>query len=355
MVSLATPELRTIDELNAWLTNAHIRGQWVGRGDRGARLSPPFGAPFRWDGALVREALEAARTLVPLGVPDIRRTVVFVHPSLSSSITPTISMAVQLVTPGETALAHRHTPTAVRFIIEGDGSAYTIVDGEKCAMERGDLVLTPNWSWHEHRNDGDHRVVWVDGLDLPLVQSLSGIVQVPYPSDAGQQPLCSPVDNALRRPGDLAPPGTVDEQRLVFKWRQAWEALHGMHASETSAFDGRVIQYRNPRYNGNTLATFNCWLQLLEPGETLRFHRHTYNHVYYAFEGRGVVELQDGELAWEQGDCFVIPNWTWHRHRNSETSQPSMLFSMNDLPILQYVDLVREEAVDGLGPPPDGE
>jgi gentisate 1,2-dioxygenase len=177
-------------------------------------------------------------------------------------------------------------------------------------------------------------------------------MQVPYPTDAGEQPLASPVDNALRRPGDLAPPSTANEQRLVFKWRDAWDALCGMSDSEKSPFDARVIQYRNPRYNGNTLATFNCWLQMLEPGEQTRFHRHTHSHVYYAFQGSGAVELQDREMAWEEGDSFVVPNWTWHRHRSTDGAQPSILFSMNDLPILQYVDLVREETTDGFDAPP---
>src|SRR5258706_205003 len=67
--------------------------------------------------------------------------------------------------------AHRHSPAALRFIIEGSG-AYTCVDGEKIVMSPGDMILTPSMVWHDHGNDGTQPVMWLDGLDIPLIESL---------------------------------------------------------------------------------------------------------------------------------------------------------------------------------------
>src|SRR5438093_11566103 len=39
-------------------------------------------------------------------------------------------------------------------------------------MAPGDLVLTPNWTWHDHANDTDEPMIWLDGLDTPLVRML---------------------------------------------------------------------------------------------------------------------------------------------------------------------------------------
>ena len=73
--------------------------------------------------------------------------------------------------PGEIARAHRHSAAALRLIIEGQGG-YTVVNGERVPMYPGDLVLTPNWSWHDHANDTDAPMIWLDGLDTPLVRML---------------------------------------------------------------------------------------------------------------------------------------------------------------------------------------
>ena len=73
---------------------------------------------------------------------------------------------LQLIMPGEIAPAHRHSPAALRFIIEGSG-AYTSVNGEKTFMEPGDFVITPSWTWHDHGHEGTEPVVWLDGLDIP--------------------------------------------------------------------------------------------------------------------------------------------------------------------------------------------
>ena len=102
-----------------------------------------------------------------------RRVLILENPGLlgTSRITRSLYAGMQLILPGETARNHRHTQTALRFVLEGS-SAYTTVEGEKTTMHRGDFIITPPWGWHEHGNNGDQPTIWLDGLDIPIVQFL---------------------------------------------------------------------------------------------------------------------------------------------------------------------------------------
>lgn len=129
---------------------------------------------YMWPWSLLEPIITASTQAVPVG--DERRALQLFNPGLGGrwATTNNLIAAVQVLLPGEVARAHRHTPTAIRFIIEGSG-AYTTVDGEKICMEPGDLVLTPSWAWHDHGNNTTERVVWMDGLDIPLVASLEAM------------------------------------------------------------------------------------------------------------------------------------------------------------------------------------
>src|SRR4030095_15469531 len=85
--------------------------------------------------------------------------------------TATLFAGLQIILPGESAPSHHHTPAALRLVVEGRG-AFTTVDGVKGAMEAGDLIITPPMRWHDHGHEGTEPVVWLDGLDIPLVRSL---------------------------------------------------------------------------------------------------------------------------------------------------------------------------------------
>ena len=100
-----------------------------------------------------------------------RRVLILENPSLTgtSAIVPSLYAGLQLILPGEIAPAHRHTQCALRFVLEGEG-AHTAVDGERAIMRPFDLVLTPNWQWHDHGNDTATPMIWLDGLDVPTVR-----------------------------------------------------------------------------------------------------------------------------------------------------------------------------------------
>src|ERR1044072_2745140 len=130
--------------------------------------------PHLWPWSTTESIIEESARAVPVG--DERRALQLFNPGLGGrwATTNNLIAAVQILLPGEVARAHRHTPTAIRFIIEGSG-AYTAVDGERVYMEPGDLILTPSWAWHAHGSETKDRVVWMDGLDIPLIASVEGM------------------------------------------------------------------------------------------------------------------------------------------------------------------------------------
>jgi len=342
-MAIAREDPKNLDELNRELAQGYMRGLWAREiPERGEPR--PFGPPHVWKWEAIHSGLLAAGDLVSLDRFGVRRNIGLVNPGLveqGAFASATMTMGFQLVKSGETALAHRHTASAIRFIVEGQVGAYTVVNGEKCTMERGDLILTPNWHWHDHHNESERPVIWIDGLDAPMGMALRAGFTEPYHDPKGQ-PLKSAVDYASRNPGGLSVPGPAPV-RLIYKWKETLAALHGINDTNKSPHDGRCLEYRNETYGGHTLRSFTCWIQMLDGGEETLRHRHTTTHLYHVVEGEGSTEAGEKKLAWEKGDCFVIPNWTWHRHRNTDPREPAILFSMNDLPVQQALDLYREE------------
>jgi gentisate 1,2-dioxygenase len=234
--------------------------------------------------------------------------------------------------------------------MQGDG-AYTTVEGERVPMEEGDLTVTPGWTWHDHGNHAQEPVIWLDGLDYPLVQSLQAIFFQLYAQ--AEQPLTKPSGHTLGRVGKgyMRPPHQLFSEKVlpvIYKWKDAYGALRELMESEGTpmegGFDGVALEYVNPITGGHTFPTMSCWLQGLRPGERTRSHRHTGSTVYHAVRGSGTTVVDGGKLEWQRGDCFSLPPWIWHEHRNGSNREEAILFSLNDRPALETLGLYREEA-----------
>jgi len=270
-------------------------------------------------------------------------------------------MSIQLVKAGESAECHRHSAAALRFIVESDGDSYTNVDGEQMLMEAGDLVLTPNWTWHDHQNPGKEQVVWLDVLDVHLAKYLDAMYGETYSTgDAGNdnyfegaaQTIVYPDGYCRERFGAVrAPAEHVDSRFLpyTYKWADTLKALKAMDAAGTrDPYDGVLLDYTNPLTGGPTMPTINCRAQLLAPGEETRPHSHTSSTIYHVVEGAGVTSIgsqKDGgsELTWGPRDCFFVPSKAWHSFKNSSKNDPAILFSVSDRPVLESLGLYREE------------
>jgi gentisate 1,2-dioxygenase len=347
---MAKPEIRS--ESDAFRAAFHERmhaNNMYGLWELASQMTPqpqPKMIPHMWPWSTTESIIEESARAVPVG--DERRALQLFNPGLGGrwATTNNLIAAVQILLPGEVARAHRHTPTAIRFIIEGTG-AYTAVDGERVYMAPGDLILTPSWAWHDHGNETNDRVVWMDGLDIPLIASLEAMFFQFY--SAPQVPASRPANASKQMYGHahITPTWVKEKPQasplLLYSWEQAWDALNSLRAHEGSAHDGVLLEYRHPQTGGSVMPTMACMVQLLRPGEHTKAHRHTGSGVYHVVNGAGFTIIDGQRFNWSKGDIFALPPWALHEHANLSASADAVLFSIQDLPVLQALGLYYEE------------
>ena len=202
--------------------------------------------------------------------------------------------------------AHRHTPTAIRWILKGKG-AYTTVNGDKCWMEPGDLVLTPSWTWHDHSNEGNEPMIWMDGLDIPLVRYLKANFYEQFPEDV--QPIEGTGTSARKYAAGALRPTWEDPQVPYsslwhYKWNRTYDALSGMAEMPCDPHDDVAMEYRDPVTGGPVLRTMACWVQMIRPGVHTKAHRHTSSKVYQVFQGSGHSVIDGQRFGLERGRLF---------------------------------------------------
>jgi gentisate 1,2-dioxygenase len=297
--------------------------------------------PVLWHYREVRDLIMRAGELISAADAD-RRVLAFKNPGTSehemARSTDTLWAAMQLVLPGEIAPPHRHTAAALRYIVEGSGG-YTVVDGRRVDMDKGDFLLTPNWSWHEHGHAGEGPMIWLDGLDLPMMNTLKLIFAEFGADEIPRRPL--PGD-ALRA-GDVAPrwAGAPDAPTLIWKLADVEAALEELRGEDGSPFDDLIVDYRDPQTGGPVMPTLSASMQLLRPGVQTQAHRHTFSAVYHVVRGSGSSTIAGQRFDWAEGDTFALPTWAEHSHENPG-SDDAVLFSFTDEPALRALGLVRE-------------
>jgi gentisate 1,2-dioxygenase len=348
---MAKPEART--EADAFrqafherMHAAHMYGLWELASQMTRQPQPKMFAHM-WKWSLLESIVEESSRAVPVG--DERRALQLFNPGLDGrwATTNNLIAAVQILLPGEVARAHRHTPTAIRFIIEGTG-AYTAVDGERVYMAPGDLILTPSWAWHDHGNETKERVVWMDGLDIPLVASLEAMFFQFY--SAPQVPASRPPNASKDLYGHphIAPTWIKEKPQssplLLYSWDQTWQALRALRDREGSAYDGIALEYRHPQTGGPILPTMACMVQMLRRMEHTRAHRHTGSAVYHVVRGEGYTVIDGKRFSWSKGDIIALPPWALHEHANTAKNEEAVLFSIQDVPVFQALGLYYEEA-----------
>ena len=324
-------ELPELEAFDAKLAKSNIRGQWKSEAflQKAIGGPKPAGAPAIWRWADVTALLDEAGHVMPESM-TARRSLIFQNPALPRGTTHTMNMGIQMIQPGETAWAHRHSIAALRFVIQGHPKLTTVVDGEACVMEDFDLILTPNWSWHDHRNQSDQPVYWLDVLDVPLVLGLN---QTFYEEFGAKEQ--SPSNRG------------ADAARLRFPWREVEPLLRSQVAQTGNLPEGAVHDYINPALPGATVPTLLCRAQWLPAGFETRTVRRTSSAVYFVARGEGMTVVDGQEVRWGKNDCFVVPNWARHHHVNLSKTGEAILFSVHDTPVLKALGLYREDAVFG--------
>lgn len=328
-----------LSELDRELEQNQLSGFWKTRVPSHASEAPYL---WKWE-ALLDGLMKASETI---GIEQAeRRAIRLVSPHLPiKSTSHTLQFTFSIVNPGEVARAHRHNMAAIRFVVQGRG-AYTAVAGERFPMEEGDLILTPNWSWHDHHNESEDPIVWLDGLDGPLIQSLNVLFFEEY--EKAEQPITRQAGESLSRLGYARSP-KADETRsrgvpFRYGWKETYKALKTMTDNDRDLYDGTLLRFINPASGGFTYPTMSCEIQLFKAKERTQPHRHTSTALYHVFRGRGRTAVGEGYLEWQRGDSFVIPLWQWHSHENL-LDEEAILFSINDRPVMEALQLYREEA-----------
>ncbi len=301
--------------------------------------------PASWRFADIRAAMMEAGGLITAKEAE-RRVLILENPGLrgQSRITTDLYAGVQLVLPGEVAPAHRHTQTALRFVLEGEG-AHTVVDGEKTIMHEGDFVITPPMTWHDHGNESDKPMFWLDGLDIPVVQFLDASFAEHLGADA--QPITRQLGDSTARYGANLLPLNGTRKRISspifnYPYARTREALDAMkRQDEWDPCHGLKMRYANPETGGHAMATMGTFMQLLPAGFTTASYRATDATIFVPMEGRGRTHIGESfTVEWGPRDVFIVPSWQHVRH---EAAEEAVLFSFSDRPIQEVLGLFRED------------
>ena len=326
------------EQLHSKFAQLGLRGYWQNQRETQGM------EPKLWRWKEIYPVLMEATEVIRIGPDAFRRNI-----GLQTG-SKTLSMGFQIVLPGETAAAHRHANTALRFVVSG-GGAYTTSNGEPMIMEPGDLLIQPNWVWHDHVNESKEPIIWIDALDAGVVSFLGASIFREEWTEGKRQPLVRN-NGASRRLFGPARRPTVDYEGAAgvpyhYKWDESLAALQELiDQSCDDPYDGYYLEYKNPIDGGHTFLTMTCHLQMLRPGQETRFHRHTGTVLYHAVQGRGLTIVDkntSNEMQWDSHDSFSLPSWRWHAHKNLSDKEPAILFSVSDRPLLEMTGLHREE------------
>ncbi len=303
--------------------------------------------PNLWDYSEIRDDLLESANLITADEAE-RRVLMLENPTLEGQCCVTESMyaGLQLIMPGEVARAHRHSPAALRFIIEGSGG-YTSVNGEKTFMEPGDFIITPSMTWHDHGNEGNDPVVWMDGLDLPLVRHIGAVFLDHYPDE--QFPAGPPPGDSLHRYGsNMRPvgeaPDRLDSPIFSYPYAKSRETLEQLRKStDWDPYHGLKLEYIDPTSGGPAMSTISTFLQLVPKGFKTEKYQTTENIVYSVIEGSGRTIVGEGDTAltmeWQDRDIFVVPCWYPHQ---IEADDDAVIFSFSDKIVQTKLGLYRE-------------
>jgi gentisate 1,2-dioxygenase len=352
--------IATLEELTAAARRSNTVPYWTSRSDWHTNDGADIPHVWRW--AELRPRLGAAARLLPVEDAE-RRALLFCNPGYGGKPFATSSLlgAYQLTRPGEHCPVHRHMPSASRFLLEGEGG-WTNVEGEKCMLSRGDVVVTPPQTWHDHGNDGKEDIIWMDMLDLPLVMRFKCNFfdtdyfedgtetgeQFPRKSSRQSEKVAPGYSPMIYGTGGVMPRFVTHERgagspQFLYKWCDTKTRLHALRKLKGSPYDGIIVEYINPVTGASAITTLGFHMQLLRPGETCLAHRSTASAVYSVLEGSGYTEINGERLSWSENDVIAVPAWTWHAHVNTSTTADAVLYSVSEAPALRKLGLFRRE------------
>lgn len=327
---------------------------WTTRAGLMPPVPSPRAVPHLWRWAQLYPLAARSAELVPVGRGGERRAISLGNPGLPGDpyTTPTLWAAIQYLAPRENAPEHRHSQSAFRFVLEGEG-VWTVVDGDPVAMRRGDLLLTPGWRFHGHQNVSDTPMAWLDGLDIPLVaQTDQGFFEFgPDEVRDKRTPERSNSERLWGGPG-LTPVAAAGPRAhsplMAYRWAHTDAALAAQLELAAEGVPGTLVEpghaavrFTNPTTGGDALTTMRTEMHRLAAGTTTRRTRTTASSVWQVFSGGGAVTLDGTTTALEHGDVIAVPSWT----EFSLSAEGDLdLFTFSDAPVFEKLSLLRTEA-----------
>ena len=306
---------RSLDELYGVLADHRFTAGWHKKrpslyAEPRADFTPQH---WRYDDAVL--ALDRAGEWVGTDLAE-RRNLIMYNPAGDNDYATvcTIISAYQMIKPGEYAKAHRHTPNALRLILDAEPGLYTVVNGVKLPMNAGDVLLTPNWCWHSHYNEGQANGYWLDFLDVPLVHLLEPMFYEQYPG--GLQPVTSEPDSH------------------PFVFTRAW-VIEQIARQQADADGVRRLSLPSQEH----IPTIELAYLHLQPGVRTSPRRTTASRVLAAKSGSGTARIGGLETRWRRGDVLAIPSWAPFQIAASEEA---LLFEVSDQPTLAKLGFYRE-------------
>jgi gentisate 1,2-dioxygenase len=314
----------------------------------------PRAVPWLWSAATMKPLARRAIRLVPVERGGERRVLSLQNPGFDGLpyAVGTLWGAIQCLGPRETAPAHRHSPGAIRFVLEGEG-VFTTVNGDACDMHPGDLVLTPSMNWHDHVNSGDGEMFWFDGLDLPMVAALDSIFFEPYPGPGENQPEPAEhnvsertyaggtryVDGAVT--GPLSP---AHSKLMVYRWADTTAELDRLAAASDEPLVS--VEYTDPETGASVMPTLACSVQRIKAGGRSLPVRRSGNSVHVVYSGHGSSVIDGQRFDWGPGDMFAVPSWSAAEHAvDEQAGEHADVFVLSDAPVLRALGLHREETL----------
>jgi len=335
-------------ELYAAMGDANIQALWTQAADLMPQQPKPHAVPWLWRWETVLALAARAGQVVAVGRGGERRALALANPGLGGLpfATATLWGAMQYLNARESAPAHRHSAAAIRFVLQGHG-VWTTVNGEPCPMSRGDLVLTPSMTWHEHHSGADEPMVWFDGLDLPVVKALDAsffeLAGEEYLDQMGVGPTQARSAAIYAHPGllpDVVPDSDRHSPLTVYQWKHTDRAL-----AELAAATGRgdvELRFADPVHGRDALPTMRCAMRRLAPGTRTPTTRTVGSSLLVVFSGRGRTVVDGVGFDWGPGDVLALPSWCAADH---EAAEPADLFVLSDAPVLEALRLDRTEVL----------
>jgi gentisate 1,2-dioxygenase len=321
-----------------------------GRRGAGRQQEAPDYASGHWKWADVHAALLESAQLVTLG-PGEMTEMRTVH-GAGGPRTP-ITMSAQILKPGERTRAHRNMKSETRLVREAPAGALFVCDEEAFPMGRGDVIISPTWTYHESYNPASNTepAIWIDGFDRgysSIGEEAEALgMNERYPEDAPYQAIehsdgftaktLGRLRYGSRRESDPLPP-------VHYPWNETVAALNALKEAELEGdpFDALHLMFQSPLDGGPTLPTMAWHVQMLREREKTRAHRHNSTTCYHVFEGAGATVIEGQRVEWGPGDIFVIPAWRWHSHENAHSSD-AILFSIDDWPAMTKLGFYRKQ------------